>query len=84
MLGPFKLGNGIWFGSDAGSGPNNTSLPADGISLQHDSITFSPMGTCNAGSIYINNKKGSVAIRIYPASGVMRIWAYHKTWEIIK
>ena len=83
-LGPFILGKGIVFGSDAAAGPNNSPLPEDGVSFQDDCITYSPVGASNSGSIYLKSRAASIAIRVYPASGAMRIWVYRKTWENIK
>ncbi|HQG33212.1 MAG TPA: GspH/FimT family protein, partial [Deltaproteobacteria bacterium] len=70
-LGPYMLEKGIRFGCLAGSGPNNSSVPADGVSFVDDRISFSPMGSCNAGSIYLCDRERSIAIRVLPASGVV-------------
>jgi prepilin-type N-terminal cleavage/methylation domain-containing protein len=84
-IGPFTLEQEICFGSIAASGPNGTDIPEDGISFQDNCITFSRMGCCNAGTLYMMNKtRSSFAIRLYPASGLVRIWKYCEKWEIIK
>lgn len=83
-LGPYVLEKGIRFGCFAASGPNDSSLPGDGVSFLNNRISFSPMGSCNTGSIYLSDKDLSVAIRVLPASGVVRIWRYSKAWEELK
>lgn len=84
LLGPFSLSEPVRFGCRSHKGPNDTDLPDDGVSFSDNRITFSPMGCCNSGSIYLRNDTSSIAIRVLPASGVIRIWRYGSSWEIIK
>ncbi|MCD6570486.1 MAG: prepilin-type N-terminal cleavage/methylation domain-containing protein [Deltaproteobacteria bacterium] len=79
--GPFYLDEGIKFGSLATSGPNNTAIDHDGISLVKNRINFSNMGSCNAGTIYLTSKDTSFALRVLPASGVVQVWRYRGSWE---
>jgi prepilin-type N-terminal cleavage/methylation domain-containing protein len=80
-LGPFVLDEGISFGSTARSGPNSTALPADGVSFVDDQICFSPLGSCNSGSIYLTDRGASTAVRLMPASGEVRVWQYRGAWR---
>lgn len=84
MLGPYVLEKGIRFGCLAARGPNDTSLPDDGVSFTDNCISFSPMGCCNSGSVYLSDKNSSVAVRVLPASGVVRMWQYLRSWEELK
>lgn len=84
VLGPFLLKEPLRFGCHARKGPNDTALPDDGVSFSDNRITFSPMGCCNSGSIYLRNDTSSLAIRVLPASGVIRIWRYGSSWEVVK
>ncbi len=84
QLGHFSLVPPVRFGCHAKNGPNNTVIPVDGVSISGNRITFSPMGCCNSGSIYIWNDTSSIAIRVLPASGVIRIWRYGSSWEVLK
>lgn len=84
VLGPYMLEKGIRFGCLANKGPNDSSLPDDGVSFLDNRISFSPMGCCNSGSVYLSDKDFSIAIRLLPASGVVRIWQYRRTWEELK
>ena len=83
-LGPYHLDSGIFFGSHTHSGPNNTSVPSDGISFTDNRISFSPMGSCNAGTIFINCKEWNLAIRVFPASGTIRSYEYSGAWRELK
>jgi Tfp pilus assembly protein FimT len=82
-MGPFTLEKGIFFGSLAGSGPNKTSIPGDGVSFTENQVCFSPMGTCNSGSIYLTDRHFSTAVRVMPASGSVRVWHYRSAWKEI-
>lgn len=83
-LGPYILERGVRFGCLAGLGPNDSSLPGDGVSFVDNRISFSPMGSCNAGSVYLSDADLSIAIRFLPASGVVRMWQYKGVWEELK
>lgn len=83
-LGPFELEGGVAFGCHALKGPNNTGIPDDGVSFQDDRITFSPMGCCVSGTIYLKDKRRSIAVRVLSASGVIREWQHEKGWEVLK
>jgi prepilin-type N-terminal cleavage/methylation domain-containing protein len=80
VRGAYKLGAGVSFGSAAPRGPNNTTIPEDGVSFLNNRIIFNRMGGCNAGSLYLVSKYGSAAIRIMPASGAVLIWRYTDRW----
>jgi type II secretory pathway pseudopilin PulG len=80
-LGPFSLEKGIAFGCMARTGPNGTALPADGVSFVDNQVCFSPLGCCNSGSIYLTNGKASMAVRVMPASGSVRVWEYRGAWK---
>jgi len=80
-LGPYTLGQGIKFGSSAQTGPNNTAIPTDGISFVDDRVCFSPMGACNAGTVYLFSNDRSVALRILPASGTVLLYQYINFWR---
>jgi hypothetical protein len=83
-LGPERLEDGVAFGSTVRPGPNKSDVPEDGISLVDDRVSFSPMGTCNSGTIYLRSKDRSMAIRVLPASGVVRVWEYREDWEVVR
>lgn len=81
VMGPFPLDMGISFGCQAGSGPNSSSVPGDGVSFVDNQICFSPMGGCNAGTIYLTDTRVSMAVRLMPASGSMRVWENRGAWR---
>jgi prepilin-type N-terminal cleavage/methylation domain-containing protein len=83
-MGPYRLDPGTTFHSRAGSGPNRTEMPPDGISFADNRICFSPMGTCNAGTIFLSCRKWDLAVRIYPASGTMRVFEYTEKWNELR
>jgi len=83
-LGPDTLDGGVSFGCIPDRGPNNSSVPEDGVSFLGNRITFSPLGCCNAGSIYLKSKERSAAIRVMPASGSVRVWEYRDGWRSVK
>ncbi|HHO75809.1 MAG TPA: prepilin-type N-terminal cleavage/methylation domain-containing protein [Deltaproteobacteria bacterium] len=83
-LGPFYLTDGISCGSHASVGPNNSTIPDDAVSFQNNRISFSSMGCCNAGTIYLMSHDRSMAIRLLPSSGLVRIWEYKDSWEVVK
>lgn len=74
LMGPYVLSRGVSFGSSSALGPNNTSVPSDGVSLAANRISFSAMGTCNAGSVYLTTRKQDVSLRIFPASGTVVVY----------
>ncbi|HPA84640.1 MAG TPA: hypothetical protein PLJ30_07515 [Deltaproteobacteria bacterium] len=83
-IGPERLEGKISFGCTAHRGPNDTSIPVDGISFANNRVSFSPMGCCNSGSLYLKAEDRSVALRVMPASGVVRIWGYRGEWRVVK
>ena len=84
QLGPYCLLDGITFGSFASTGPNKTKIPDDGVSFTKNRTSFSYMGCCNAGTIYLKTKDRSVAIRLLPSSGMVRMWEYDRSWQVVK
>jgi len=80
-MGPFFLDDRVRFGSSISSGPNSTHIPSDGISLVNNMVSFSGMGSCNAGTVYLSSGTHSYALRILPATGTLRIWEYRGSWE---
>ncbi len=83
-LGPCTLPAGIEFGSTASKGPNNSVIPQDGVSLAANTLVFSPMGTCNAGTVYLRSGAAERAIRILPASGTVVRWEYKGAWRVVE
>ncbi len=80
-LGPYRLRNGVVFGSVASGGPNDTQVPEDGISLVDNRLTFNTIGSSNAGTIYLKNAQRTAAIRIMPATGAVVCWVYDGNWR---
>ncbi len=83
-LGPYTLARGIAFGCSAPEGPNRTTIPSDGISFTANRVSFSPMGACNAGTIYVRAEEKSLALRVLPASGTVLIYGYTGSWKVLK
>lgn len=83
-LGPYVLTKGILFGSRAPAGPNNSSIPADGISFSGNRVSFSPMGTCNAGTIYLKSTDRDLALRVLPASGLVLMYERNPSWRVLR
>jgi len=81
--GPFHLFKGVAFGSNLGLGPNGTSIPSDGVSLIGNRVSFSPMGSCNAGTVYLSLNNMTCAIRILPATGDIQLWIHRSAWEML-
>ncbi|MBN1636124.1 MAG: prepilin-type N-terminal cleavage/methylation domain-containing protein [Deltaproteobacteria bacterium] len=81
QIGPYCLFKDIEFGSSALTGPNKTSMPSDGVSLVGNNVSFSAMGSCNAGTIYLKSIDTSVALRILPSSGSPQLWIYKNQWR---
>ena len=81
VLGPYRLENRIVFGSGILTGPNNTTVPEDGISLVDNRLSFNILGSSNAGTIYLKNKVRTAAIRVMPASGTVVCWVYDGNWR---
>jgi prepilin-type N-terminal cleavage/methylation domain-containing protein len=79
-FGPYHLEPGTTFHSHALSGPNRSVIPSDGISFIDNKVSFSPMGTCNAGTVFLACKKWDLAVRIYPASGSIKAFEYGMEW----
>lgn len=83
-LGPFFLARGIVFGCSAPDGPNRSVIPVDGISFIANRVSFSPMGGCNAGTIYLQSQDRNLALRVLPASGTVQVYAYHQSWSLLR
>lgn len=81
VFGPYMLKNGIAFGSGASTGPNDTKVPEDGISLVDNRLTFNIIGSSNAGTIYLKKAQRTAAIRIMPATGAVVCWVYDGNWR---
>jgi len=84
QIGPFYLTDGICHGSHAPEGPNKTKIPDDGVSFVNNRTVFSYMGCCNAGTIYLKSQDRSLAIRLLPSSGTVRMWEYAQSWQVVK
>jgi len=84
QLGPYYLADGISYGSHASAGPNKSSIPSDAVSFVNNRTSFSSMGTCNAGTIYVRSEDRSIAVRVLPSSGLVRMWEYNDSWQVIK
>lgn len=84
QLGPYYLMDGISYGSYASTGPNKSKIPDDGVSFVNNRTRFSYMGCCNAGTIYLKSEDRSIAIRLLPSSGIVRMWEYVETWQVVK
>ncbi len=83
-LGPYRLPQGLVFGSRSASGPNGTKVPADGVSLADNRVSFSPMGTCNAGTVYLRSRGSERALRIMPASGTVVVYERTGAWRVVR
>jgi prepilin-type N-terminal cleavage/methylation domain-containing protein len=81
VFGPYKLQNRIIFGSGISTGPNNTVIPEDGISLVDNRLTFNTLGSSNTGTIYLKNSCRTAAIRVMSASGNTVCWVYDGNWR---
>ncbi|MBN2299183.1 MAG: prepilin-type N-terminal cleavage/methylation domain-containing protein [Deltaproteobacteria bacterium] len=84
QLGPYYLADGISYGSHASAGPNKSSIPQDAVSFLNNCTSFSCMGCCNAGTIYIRSQDRSIAVRLLPSSGLVRMWEYKESWRVVK
>jgi prepilin-type N-terminal cleavage/methylation domain-containing protein len=84
QIGPFYLNEGIRYGSLAPKGPNKTTIPSDGVSFVNNRTSFSYMGCCNAGTLYVRSQDRSLAIRLLPSSGTVRMWEYAESWQVVK
>jgi prepilin-type N-terminal cleavage/methylation domain-containing protein len=83
-LGPYRLETGIFFGCSVSTGPNDTAVPSDGISLADNRVSFSPLGSCNAGTIFIRHGSQNLALRVFPASGTIRTYEYSSGWRELR
>ncbi len=79
-LATYDLGRQVSFSSSCSRGPNNSSVPADGISLASNTLTINKLGSSNAGTIYLDGPGDPVAIRILPAAARPQIWRYAGSW----
>lgn len=84
LLGPYTLAPGMRFGSRATSGPNGSTIPSDGVSFSGNRLSFSPMGTCNAGTIYLRSLDRDLALRVLPASGEVLMYERNPTWRVLR
>lgn len=84
QLGPYVLADGILYGSLASTGPNKSRIPEDGVSFVNNRTSFSYMGCCNAGTVYLKSQDRALAIRLLPSSGTVRMWEYDGTWKVMK
>lgn len=84
QLGPYYLEDDISYGSHASYGPNKSNIPSDAVSFLNNRTSFSCMGCCNAGTIYLRSQDRSIAVRLLPSSGLARMWEYKDSWQIIK
>lgn len=81
FVGPYVLQRGIRFGSRAARGPNDTEIPRDGVSLSDNRVSFSAMGTCNSGTVYLTSGSRDMALRVMPASGVVLEYEWDDGWR---
>lgn len=75
------LGPSICFGCGEPRGPRGTTVPADAVSFSGNRVSFSPLGTCNAGTIYLQDEARSLALRLLPASGMVESWLHEGSWR---
>ena len=84
VIGPYHVDKGIIFGCHLPAGPNNTEIPQDGISFVENKVSFSPMGSCNSGTIYLGWNNRVLSLRTLPASGTIRIYEYNGGWRVFR
>jgi prepilin-type N-terminal cleavage/methylation domain-containing protein len=84
QIGPCILQQGITFGCHAARGPNDSDIPSDGVTLADNRINFSPMGACNAGTVYLCTSDKSMALRVLSASGTVLIYEYINSWRLLR
>jgi prepilin-type N-terminal cleavage/methylation domain-containing protein len=84
QIGTCVLQQGITFGCHACLGPNNTTIPSDGITFGDNRINYSPMGACNSGTVYLCTRDKSMGIRVLPASGTVLIYEYISSWRLLR
>jgi prepilin-type N-terminal cleavage/methylation domain-containing protein len=84
QIGTCILQPGITFGCPAPRGPNDSVIPTDGIAFINNRINFSPMGACNAGTVYLCTSDKSVGLRLLSASGTVLIYEYISSWRLLK
>jgi len=84
QLGPYKSLPGITFGCHAPKGPNNSAIPSDGVSFDDNRLSFSPLGGCNAGTVYLSSIDRSMALRVLPASGTVLIYEWISSWRMLR
>lgn len=83
--GPFDIGQlfpGLSIGVDATiRGPAGEPPNADPVRFGNANLaSFSPIGTCTSGSLYLRSRNGSqYAIRILGGSGRLRVLRYDRT-----
>ena len=83
-LGPYVLARGVLFGARAPSGPNGSTIAPDGVSLTGNRVSYSPMGTCNAGTVYLMSEDRDMALRILPASGTVLVYEKNPSWRVLR
>lgn len=83
-FGPYRLDPVVLFGCLLPTGPNNTKVPKNGISFVDNRVSFSPMGSCNSGTIYLRCNDRVLALRALPASGTIRIYEHSGGWRVIR
>lgn len=76
----FEL-NDVAYGATVARDHNGSPIPADGVRFSDNRLSFSAMGTCNAGTIFLSCGKLSSSIAVQPASGLAVVRLYNGVWR---
>jgi prepilin-type N-terminal cleavage/methylation domain-containing protein len=56
-------------------------IPADGVRFDSDRLSFSAMGSCNAGTVFVQAGGRACAISLQPACGLAVLRIYDGGWR---
>jgi len=71
----------VSYGSIVARDHNGSSIPADGVRFDDNRLSFSAMGSCNAGTIFLTCGKLASSIAVQPASGLAVVRLYDGSWH---
>lgn len=69
------------FGAPTARDYAGNPLPADGVRFDDNRLSFSAMGSCNAGTVFLQAGGRACAISLQPASGLAVLRVYDGVWH---
>ena len=71
----------VSFGATTARDHNGNPIPADGVRFEDNRLSFTAMGSCNAGTLFLKSGGRTCAISLQPACGLAVVRIFDGVWH---